>query len=119
MASEPLLRCRGVTVRFGGLSALSGVDLDVHEGEIVGLIGPNGAGKSTLMECLSGFQPVTEGTIFYRGADLLARSTHERAGLGIGRTLQSVRLFPYLSVVDNVCVALHRHQRTGAVAHAL
>jgi branched-chain amino acid transport system ATP-binding protein len=115
----PLLECRGVTVQFGGLTALGGVDLDVYEGEIVGLIGPNGAGKSTLMECISGFLPVTAGTIRFRGDDLLAHSTHERAALGIGRTLQSVRLFPYLTVVDNVCVALHRHQRTGVVAHAL
>jgi len=115
----PLLECRDVTVRFGGLTALGGVDVDVYEGEIVGLIGPNGAGKSTLMECISGFLPVSAGTIRYRGADLLARSTHERAALGIGRTLQSVRLFPYLTVVDNVCVALHRHQRTGVLAHAL
>jgi branched-chain amino acid transport system ATP-binding protein len=119
MGSDALLECRGVTVHFGGLSALSGVDLEVHEGEIVGLIGPNGAGKSTLMECISGFQPVTSGEIRYRGADLLRHSTDERADLGIGRTLQSVRLFPYLTVVDNVRVALHRHQQTRVVAHAL
>src|SRR5207244_10317387 len=101
MGSDALLECRGVTVLFGGLSALSGVDLEVHEGEIVGLIGPNGAGKSTLMECISGFQPVTEGEIRYRGDDLLKHSTDQRAALGIGRTLQSVRLFPYLTVGDN------------------
>jgi branched-chain amino acid transport system ATP-binding protein len=115
----PLLECRGVTVRFGGLTALDGVDLTVHEGEIVGLIGPNGAGKSTLMECISGFQQVTEGSIRHRGQDLLARAPGERADLGIGRTLQNVRLFPYLTVVDNVRVALHRHQRTGVVSHVL
>ncbi|MBV8960084.1 MAG: ATP-binding cassette domain-containing protein [Actinobacteria bacterium] len=115
----PMLECRNVTVQFGGLTALGGVDLDVYEGEIVGLIGPNGAGKSTLMECISGFLPVTDGSICFKGDDLLARSTHERAALGIGRTLQSVRLFPYLTVVDNVSVALHRHQQTGMLAHAL
>jgi branched-chain amino acid transport system ATP-binding protein len=120
MASDaPLLQCRGVTVRFGGLTALSDVDLDVHEGEIVGLIGPNGAGKSTLMECVSGFQPVTDGTILHRGRDLLEHSIDGRADLGIGRTLQNVRLFPYLTIVDNVRVALHRHQRTGVLSHAL
>src|SRR4029077_2005611 len=63
--------------------------------------------------------PVTEGTIRYRGTDLLAHSTDERADLGIGRTLQSVRLFPFLTVVENVRVALHRHERTGVLAHAL
>lgn len=118
-AAAPLLACRGVSVHFGGLRALSDVDIDVFEGEIVGLIGPNGAGKSTLMECISGFQPVTSGTIVHRGDDLLVHSIDERADLGIGRTLQNVRLFPYLTVVDNVRVALHRHQRTGVLAHAL
>ena len=114
-----LLECRGVSVSFGGLNALSGVDVDVPEGSIVGLIGPNGAGKSTLMECISGFQAVREGSIRFKGDDLLVRSRHERAELGIGRTLQNVKLFPHLTVVDNVEVALHRHQRTGVVAHAL
>jgi branched-chain amino acid transport system ATP-binding protein len=111
-----LLECRGVTVQFGGLRALDGVDLDVHEGEVVGLIGPNGAGKSTLMECISGFRAVSDGTIRFRDEDLLRRATHERAELGIGRTLQNVRLFPYLTVVDNVRVALHRHRHSATAA---
>jgi len=118
-ASSPLLECRGVTVRFGGLTALDDVDLTVHEGEIVGLIGPNGAGKSTLMECISGFQQVSAGVIRHRGTDLLDKAPGQRADLGIGRTLQNVRLFPYLTIVDNIRVALHRHQRTGVLSHAL
>ena len=118
-AAPVVLECKAVAVRFGGLQALGSVDLEVREGEIVGLIGPNGAGKTTLMECISGFQKVTEGTIAYRGKDLLQRGAGDRADLGIGRTLQNVRLFPYLSVVDNVAVALHRHQSAGAFAHAL
>jgi len=118
-ASSPLLECRGVTVRFGGLTALDDVDLTVHEGEIVGLIGPNGAGKSTLMECISGFQQVSAGIIRHRGSDLLDKAPGQRADLGIGRTLQNVRLFPYLTIVDNIRVALHRHQRTGVLSHAL
>src|SRR5689334_11414201 len=106
-AGEPVLECRDIYVQFGGLQALGGVDLDVFEGEIVGLIGPNGAGKTTLMECISGFQRTTRGRVQYRGENLLARSASARAGLGIGRTLQNVRLFPYLTVLDNVKVALH------------
>ncbi|HUF31811.1 MAG TPA: ATP-binding cassette domain-containing protein [Acidimicrobiales bacterium] len=113
-----ILRCDGITVRFGGLAALDGVDLEVREGEIVGLIGPNGAGKTTLMECISGFQRVTQGTVRYRDEDLLARPPGTRADLGIGRTLQNVRLFPYLTVVDNVRVALHRHHRVGTMSQA-
>ena len=117
-----MLSCRQVAVRFGGLQALDRVDLETRKGEIVGLIGPNGAGKTTLMECISGFQPVAGGGITYlrpdTGAeeDLLRRLSGERAGMGIGRTLQNVRLFPYLTVLDNFRVALHRHMRMGALA---
>ncbi len=117
-AAPVVLRCDDVSVRFGGLAALEGVQLEVREGEIVGLIGPNGAGKTTLMECISGFQRVARGSITYRDGDLLSRSPGERAGLGIGRTLQNVRLFPYLTIVDNVRVALHRHQSAGVLADA-
>ncbi|HUP86551.1 MAG TPA: ATP-binding cassette domain-containing protein [Acidimicrobiales bacterium] len=110
MAAAPaVLSCDGVTVRFGGLEALGDVTLDVREGEIVGLVGPNGAGKSTLMECISGFQPVASGSITYRGTDLLRLPAESRAAAGIGRTLQNVRLFPYLTVLDNIKVAHHRH----------
>ncbi|HUQ39677.1 MAG TPA: ATP-binding cassette domain-containing protein [Acidimicrobiales bacterium] len=116
--AEVLLDCRGVSVRFGGLQALGAVDLEVRQGEIVGLIGPNGAGKTTLMECISGFQPVSGGVIRYRGEDLLDHAPGDRAGLGIGRTLQNVRLFPYLTIVDNVRIALHRHMRGGVLSHA-
>ncbi|MGH2811968.1 MAG: ATP-binding cassette domain-containing protein, partial [Actinomycetota bacterium] len=112
-----ILSCHGVTVRFGGLAALSDVDLEVREGEIVGLIGPNGAGKTTLFECISGFQPVAGGRIEYRGENLLARPPGERASLGIGRTLQNVRLFPYLNIVDNLRIALHRHMNGGVLSH--
>ncbi len=115
---EPVLECRDIYVEFGGLQALGGVDLDVYEGEIVGLIGPNGAGKTTLMECISGFQRATRGRVRYRGQNLLARAPSARAELGIGRTLQNVRLFPYLTVVDNVRVALHRDTTAGTVADA-
>jgi len=113
-----VLRCTDVTVRFGGLQALGDVGLEVREGEIVGLIGPNGAGKTTLFECISGFQPVDRGRISYRDRDLLQLSAGQRADVGIGRTLQNVRLFPYLSVIDNLRVALHRHMRHGVLAHA-
>ncbi|MFP5327916.1 MAG: ATP-binding cassette domain-containing protein [Acidimicrobiia bacterium] len=112
------LSCQGVSVRFGGLQALFDVDLDVREGEIVGLIGPNGAGKSTLMECISGFRRPDTGKVSYRGHSLLIESTHARADLGIGRTLQNVRLFPYLTVLDNLRLALHRHIRHGVFADA-
>ena len=118
-AEQPVvLTCEEVSVSFGGLQALRDVGLEVREGEIVGLIGPNGAGKTTLFECISGFQPVDRGKVAYRGQDLLALSPGMRADAGIGRTLQNVRLFPYLSVVDNLRIALHRHMRHGVMADA-
>mgnify|MGYP000619082611 CR=1 FL=1 len=118
VAAPAVLTVEDVSVSFGGLQALRDVGLEVREGEIVGLIGPNGAGKTTLMECISGFQPVGRGKIAYRGQDLLALAPGQRADVGIGRTLQNVRLFPYLSVVDNVRVALHRHMHHGILADA-
>jgi ABC-type branched-subunit amino acid transport system ATPase component len=118
-ATPVMLKCFDVGVRFGGLQALDGVDLEVREDEIVGLIGPNGAGKTTLMECISGFQAVSTGVITYRDANLLHHAPGDRAGLGIGRTLQNVRLFPYLTIVDNIRVALHRHMRHGVISDAL
>jgi len=113
-----VLETSGVSVRFGGLRALDDVSVEVREGEIVGLIGPNGAGKSTLMDCISGFRAVASGKVTYRGHDLLARTPSERADLGIGRTLQNVRLFPYLTCIDNLRIALHRHMAGGALQHA-
>ena len=114
-----VLRCDDVSVRFGGLHALSEVSIEVRDHEIVGLIGPNGAGKTTLMETISGFQRVDSGTITYGDTNLLAFGPGARAGMGIGRTLQNVRLFPYLTVLDNLRVALHRQGVEGGVSNAL
>ena len=119
MPGDRILTCEDITVRFGGHTALDDASIHVDEGEIVGLIGPNGAGKTTLMETISGFRPVQHGRITYRGRDLLALDASARAGLGIGRTLQNVKLFPYLTVLDNIRVALHRHQRGGPGAAML
>jgi branched-chain amino acid transport system ATP-binding protein len=102
--SGPLLQLTGVTLRFGGLTAVSSVTADVKEGELAGLIGPNGAGKTTLFNLITGVYQPTDGRIEFAGA-----------GTGIARTFQNIRLFPSLSVADNVRVAFHRHleHRTG------
>jgi len=113
-----VLSCRGVGIRFGGLQALDDVTIDVRDGEIVGLIGPNGAGKTTLMEVISGFYRPDTGLVTYRSLDLLSKAPGDRAALGIGRTLQNVRLFPYLTIVDNLRIALHRHMRHGVIGDA-
>ncbi|MGZ4213463.1 MAG: branched-chain amino acid ABC transporter ATP-binding protein/permease [Actinomycetota bacterium] len=102
-----LLVARGVGVRFGGLVALSDVDMEIHRGEIVGLIGPNGAGKSTFFNAVGGFVTPSSGSIHYRGKDLLGRPADARAGLGIARTFQQVGLSGPQTVWENMLFAQH------------
>lgn len=107
-----LLRARGISKRFGGLHAVTALDLDVAEGEVVGLIGPNGAGKTTAFNLLSGFVPPDAGEILFRGRSVVGWKPHAICALGLARTFQIVRPFPRLSVLDNVLVgALGRHPR--------
>ncbi len=97
-----ILEVRGVAKRFGGLQALAGVDLDVREGEIFGLVGPNGSGKTTLINVISGFYPLTSGTITVDGAEIGRAPAHEIARRGVARTYQIPRPFANMSVLDNV-----------------
>jgi branched-chain amino acid transport system ATP-binding protein len=107
-----VLEARGVTKRFGGLLAVSGVDLDVLEGEIVGLIGPNGAGKTTFFNCLTGMEVPTSGEIRYRGRRL-AGSPDRITTAGVARTFQNIRLFPNMTVLENVLVGRHCRTKEG------
>ncbi|MEI7873295.1 MAG: branched-chain amino acid ABC transporter ATP-binding protein/permease [Alphaproteobacteria bacterium] len=100
-----ILEVRGVTKRFGGLQALDGVDLDVREGEILGLVGPNGSGKTTLINAISGFYPLTSGTIAVDGVQIGHLPAHEIAGRGVARTYQIPRPFVNMTVLDNVALA--------------
>ncbi|WP_327738387.1 ABC transporter ATP-binding protein [Streptomyces nojiriensis] len=100
-----VLEARGVGVRFGGVRALTGVDLGVRAGEVCGLIGPNGAGKTTLFDVLSGIRRPDQGRMLLDGADVTRRSPVWRARHGIRRTFQRQQLFGQLSVADNVLVA--------------
>ena len=97
-----LLEARGLKVHFGGVHAVDGVDIVLTKGEILGLIGPNGAGKTTLVNALSGFQKPTAGTVLMNGRDVTGLSPHRLARRGLARTFQSVRLFPSLTVLENV-----------------
>jgi branched-chain amino acid transport system ATP-binding protein len=114
-----LLEIRDVTISFGGIAANAGVNLDVDEGQIAGLIGPNGAGKSTLMGAISGFVTPSTGSVRFASEEILGLLPYERAGRGIGRTFQSCRLYPSLTVWENLIVAFHTHMRGGLVASAL
>jgi branched-chain amino acid transport system ATP-binding protein len=103
-AAPPLLQLQGVTRRFGGLTAVDDVSAEVHAGELVGLIGPNGAGKTTLFNLISGVTPPSAGRIHFAGRDLTGLRPFEVARLGIGRTFQNLRIFPNMTVFDNVSV---------------
>ncbi len=98
----PLLAVRGVKTFYGNIIALKGVDMDVHEGEIVTLIGANGAGKSTLMMTIFGKPQAKEGTITYQGQDITKLPTHEIARLGIAQSPEGRRVFPRMSVFENL-----------------
>jgi branched-chain amino acid transport system ATP-binding protein len=112
-----LLTARGLSRRFGGLLAVDGVDLDLREGEILGVIGPNGAGKTTLFALLSGSLRPTAGRVALDGQDLTGLPAHRVARAGLVRTHQIVRPFANLTVLENVLVAARHHRRHGA-AHA-
>ncbi|MFI9105148.1 ABC transporter ATP-binding protein [Streptomyces fildesensis] len=108
----PLLNASGVTMRFGGLTAVRSVDLTVNTGEIVGLIGPNGAGKTTFFNCLTGLYVPTEGTVSYQGK-VLPPKPHLVTQAGIARTFQNIRLFANMTVLENVLVGRHTRTKEG------
>jgi ABC-type branched-subunit amino acid transport system ATPase component len=105
-SSEPLVRVIDLTVRFGGVVAVSDVSVDFHSGQICGLIGPNGAGKTTLFDTISGIRPPTQGSIRYDGIDMRRKSVTWRSRHGMRRTFQRHQTFGWLSVEDNVLAAL-------------
>ncbi len=113
-----LLEVTGITKSFGGIKALNGVSFEVGEREIVGLIGPNGSGKTTLFEVINGFYAPDHGSIRFQGRELTQLAPYEIAKAGIGRTFQLVRLFPKLTVLDNLLVA-EQHLKGELLLHAL
>jgi branched-chain amino acid transport system ATP-binding protein len=113
-----VLRATGVTMRFGGLTAVRNVDLNVDSGEIVGLIGPNGAGKTTFFNCLTGLYVPTEGQVAYKGTVLPHRS-HLVTEAGIARTFQNIRLFANMTVLENVLVGRHTRTKEGLLSALL
>jgi branched-chain amino acid transport system ATP-binding protein len=113
------LEVAGLTVRFGGIAALSDVSFTVEPGSTHALIGPNGAGKSTCLNVLSGVYPATAGRVRYGEHELTRLRPHRIAALGISRTFQNLALSPTVSVLDNLLVARHRLMRAGFVADGL
>ena len=109
--SGACLRTEKCTIRFGGLIAVNTLDLAVHEGEIFGLIGPNGAGKTTIFNLLTGVYEPTDGEIYFQGKRIDGLRPHQIARRGVSRTFQNIRLFPGMTVLENVMTACHMHAR--------
>jgi branched-chain amino acid transport system ATP-binding protein len=110
---EPLLEIQGLTKFFGGLRAVNDLTVTVRQGELAGLIGPNGAGKTTVFNMISGLYSPSSGDIRFQGLSTVGMESFEVTRLGIGRTFQNIRLFPDLTVLDNVRIAYHPHAGYG------
>ncbi|PNS41660.1 ABC transporter ATP-binding protein [Mesotoga sp. B105.6.4] len=111
-----LLKLEQVTKRFGGLTAVSDFNLDLQEGELVGLIGPNGAGKTTVFNLITNTYYVSEGRILLDGKDITGMKTDRIAAAGIARTFQNIRLFGELTVLENVLTACHLRLKSSVIS---
>jgi ABC-type branched-subunit amino acid transport system ATPase component/predicted MFS family arabinose efflux permease len=105
----PVLECIGLTKRFGGILAVDDVSFRLRAGEILGLIGPNGAGKTTIFDLISGLLPLDGGRIFFKDVEVTSWGPDRRAALGLGRSFQDARIFPSLTVAENIAIGLERH----------
>ena len=105
--AKQVLKVAGITQRFGGLTALQNINMEVFAQEIVGVIGPNGAGKTTLFNVITGIYTPTEGTVVINGQESTGRKPHEIVQMGFARTFQNIRLFSRMTVMENVMMAMH------------
>lgn len=108
-----ILAAEAISLRFGGVRALTDVSFQVNRGEIFSIIGPNGAGKTSMVNCVSGRYRPTEGRVLFEGRDVTRLRPNHRAGLGLGRTFQNLALFGHMTVLDNIMVGRHHLLKTG------
>lgn len=108
-----------VAKRFGGVTAVQDISLDLRKGQILSIIGPNGAGKTSLLNMISGFYKPDTGSIILDGVDITRRKPSEIAGLGIARTFQNIALFSGLTVLDNLMLGRHVRMRSGVLGSAI
>lgn len=113
------LKLQDVSLAFGGLQALSNINIDVRKGELLAIIGPNGAGKTCTINCISGFYRPQKGRIFANGRDITRLPAHKIAELGIARTFQQIELYTGLSVLDNIMAGRHYLMKSNFVAGAI
>lgn len=116
MIEENILEIRGLTKSFGGLTAVDHVDIVVKKGTVHSLVGPNGAGKTTTLSMINGILPATSGQVFFDGKEITQEKADKIARMGIGRTFQNIKLFPTLTVLENIMVGGHaKHTKGGLV----
>jgi branched-chain amino acid transport system ATP-binding protein len=114
-----MMEMRNITLRFGGVKAITDISFDIREGEIRAIIGPNGAGKSSMLNVISGFYIPQEGEVWFRGAKRPPMKPYQVAQQGIARTFQNIALFEGMSVLDNVMTGRLTHMKTGMIAQAI
>jgi branched-chain amino acid transport system ATP-binding protein len=117
--TQPLLEIRDLTLSFGGLCAIQGLDLVVNPGDVVGLIGPNGAGKTSVFNCISRFYNPDRGAIYFQGRDITHLPAHKIMGLGIARTFQNVELCQSMTTLQNLLVGQHAILHSGVIGDGL
>lgn len=111
----PLLETKGITKHFLGITALDGVDIQIHKGDLISIIGPNGSGKTTLFNCITGFLQPSAGHVYFQGNEITDKKPFRIALEGISRTFQNVRVFPSLTVTENLLLAAQQHQEDDIV----
>lgn len=116
---EPLLAVNDISLRFGGVQAITSVSFEVYPGEMFAVIGPNGAGKTSIFNCINGVYRPQEGSIRLGGTELVGLSSRHTAELGVARTFQNLGLFTNLDIVDNLMLGRHHLMRTGFISGAL
>ena len=114
-----ILETKNLTMRFGGLAAVTEFSASIPKGSITGLIGPNGAGKTTCFNMVTGFYRPTQGQVFFEGRDLTGKSPHEVCRAGIARTFQNIRLFGHETALENVMIGAFIRQKTGWIQSVL
>lgn len=115
----PLLEIDQLSLRFGGVCALTEVSFHVNKGEIFALIGPNGAGKTSMLNCISGLYKPTSGSIRFQGEEILSLPPYKRASKGIARSFQNIELFKHMTVLDNLMLGRHVRMNAGLIACGL
>ncbi|GAB1420098.1 ABC transporter ATP-binding protein [Anaerolineales bacterium] len=113
--SDLILQVKGLMKRFGGLTAVRWVDLDIERGSIASLIGPNGAGKTTFFNCVTGFYTPDEGTVIFNNKEVQGLRQDGISRMGITRTYQNIRLFQEMTVLENILVGMHPHLKAGII----